>query len=293
MSTTSLAVGKTAGLIKGGLSLTGYHRIMNDLYEEIAGEHWMVHFPYYGSSNDSLIDGQVNLTEACMRHFPDLRGNRLLEVGCGNGVQSMYVLSRYGPDWVTGLDYNADNVELANRIAARKGLRHIDFVESDAQKMHAIPDNSYDALLNVESAFHYPDKDAFFREIYRILKPGGVFVIADILMKPNNRNVLLRWWERRLSQNYWPLARYRARLAASGLRVESEEDITAPILKGFALHHRWFRHSTFRGPIRRMLVMIFVRLQVLRHVYYLRKVCTYNIFAGRKPETAPTEPNDA
>ena len=287
MSSTTFADRKTAGLIKGGLSLTGYHKIMNDLYEEIAGEHWMVHFPFYGSPNDSLIDGQVNLTEACMAYFPDLRGKRLLEVGCGNGVQSMYVLTNHGPEWVTGLDYNGDNVELATRIAARKGLDRIDFVESDAQRMDAIPDNSYDALLNVESAFHYPDKDAFFREIYRILKPGGTFVIADILMKPNKRNVLLRWWERRLSQNYWPIVRYRSRLAASGLHVESEEDITAPILKGFALHSRWFRNSAFRGPIRRLLVMTFVRLQVFRHVYYLRKVCTYNIFAGRKPESSP------
>lgn len=286
VSSTTFTDRKTAGLVKGGLSLTGYHKIMNDLYQEIAGEHWMVHFPYFGSRSDSLIDGQVNLTEACMRYFPDVSGKRLLEVGCGNGVQSMYVLKHHGLAWVTGLDYNGDNVELATRIAETKGLEEIDFVESDAQRMSTIPDNSYDCLLNVESAFHYPDKDAFFREIYRILKPGGTFVIADILMKPNKRSVLLRWWERRLSQNYWPIDRYRARLAAAGLRVRDEEDITDPILKGFALHSRWFRKTRFRGPIRRSLILLFVRLQVLRHVYYLRKVCTYNIFAGKKPETA-------
>jgi ubiquinone/menaquinone biosynthesis C-methylase UbiE len=261
---------------------------MNDLYEEVLGEHFMVHFPYYGSPTDSLIDGQVNLTEACLRYFPGLEGKRLLEIGCGNGVQSMYTLEKGKMAWVTGLDFNADNVELATRIAKQRGHENIDFVHGDAQDMSAIPDNSYDCVLNVESAFHYPNKPAFFREIHRVLKPGGSYVIADILMKPNKRNILLRWWERRLSQNYWPLDRYRRGLEDAGLTIADEEDITAPIIRGFATHKHWFRKVKFRGPIRKILIMIFMKLQVMRHVYYLNKVCTYNIFAGRKPseETA-------
>jgi ubiquinone/menaquinone biosynthesis C-methylase UbiE len=261
---------------------------MNDLYEEVLGEHFMVHFPYYGSPTDSLIDGQVNLTEASLQYFPGLEGKRLLEVGCGNGVQSMYTLEKGNMAWVTGLDFNKDNVELATRIAKERGHENIDFVHGDAQDMSTIPDNSYDCVLNVESAFHYPDKPAFFREINRVLKPGGSYVIADILMKPNKRNILLRWWERRLSQNYWPLDRYRRALENAGLTIADEEDITAPIIRGFATNKHWFRKVKFRGPIRKVLIMIFVKLQVMRHVYYLNKVCTYNIFAGRKPNEATT-----
>jgi ubiquinone/menaquinone biosynthesis C-methylase UbiE len=283
VSSTSFAERKTAGLVKGGLSLTNYHKIMNDLYEEVLGEHFMVHFPYYGARNDTLIDCQINLTEACLRRFPELKGKRVLEVGCGNGVQAIYTLIHYGPDWVTGLDFNGDNVRLGTRIAAEKGLSNIDFVEADAQSMDAIPDASYDCILNVESAFHYPDKNAFFREMNRVLKPGGTFVIADILMKPNRRNVLLRWWERRMSQNYWPLDRYKRRLAAAGLVVTEEEDITEPVLRGFATHRRWFRQYKFRGLIRRLLIMTFAKLQVFRHVHYLRKINTYNIFVGHRP----------
>ncbi len=283
MATGTLAERKTAGLINGALKLSSYHKIMNDLYEEVIGEHWMVHFPYYGAPTDTLIDGQVNLTEACLKYFPGLSGKRLLEVGCGNGVQSMYTLDHHGPAWVTGLDFNPDNVALAGRIAQERGLEDIDFVVGDAQNMSMIPDNSYDCILNVESAFHYPDKSAFFREIYRILKPGGSFVIADILMKPNKRIALLKWWERRLSQNYWMIEPYKKGLNDAGLMITDEEDITEPILRGFATHHHWFRRNKFRGPIRKTFIMIFMKLQVARHVYYLSNVCTYNIFAGRKP----------
>jgi ubiquinone/menaquinone biosynthesis C-methylase UbiE len=289
VSTSTFADGKTAGLIKGALNLSSYHKIMNDLYEEVLGEHFMVHFPYFGSVTDSLIDGQVNLTEACLQYFPGLEGKRLLEVGCGNGVQSMYTLERGNMAWVTGLDFNKDNVELATRIAKQRGHENIDFVHGDAQDMKEIPDNSYDCVLNVESAFHYPDKPAFFREINRVLKPGGSYVIADILMKPNKRNILLRWWERRLSQNYWPLDRYKRGLENAGLTIADAEDITDPILRGFATHKHWFRKYKFRGPIRKTLIMIFMKLQVFRHVYYLNNVCTYNIFAGRKPDGAITQ----
>lgn len=289
VSTSTFADGKTAGLIKGALNLSSYHKIMNDLYEEVLGEHFMVHFPYFGSVTDSLIDGQVNLTEACLQYFPGLEGKRLLEVGCGNGVQSMYTLEQGKCAWVTGLDFNQDNVELATRIAKQRGHENIDFVHGDAQDMTEIPDNSYDCVLNVESAFHYPDKPAFFREIHRVLKPGGSYVIADILMKPNKRNILLRWWERRLSQNYWPLDRYRRGLENAGLTIADSEDITDPILRGFATHKHWFRKYKFRGPVRKTLIMIFMKLQVFRHVYYLNNVCTYNIFAGRKPDGAITE----
>lgn len=288
MASQTIADRKTAGLIRGALNLSSYHKIMNDLYEEVVGEHFMVHFPYYGSATDSLIDGQVNLTEACLKYYPGLEGKRLLEIGCGNGVQSMYTLQNYHAEWVTGLDFNPENVALATRIAAQKGLTSIDFVHSDAQNMTAIPDNSYDCVLNVESAFHYPDKPAFFREIYRVLRPGGTFVIADILMKPNKRNVLLRWWEKRLSQNYWPMDRYKKSLEAAGLSITDSEDITEPVLKGFATSKHWFRKYRFRGLIRKTLIMIFMRLQVRRHVYYLRKVCTYHIFAGRKPSEVTT-----
>ena len=274
----------TIGLMRAALSLGDYHQIMNDLYQEIFGEHHMVHFPYYGSTTDSLLDGQANLTEACLDFFPDLTDKRLLEVGCGNGVQSMYVLTNHSPGHVTGMDLNPNNVELADRIAANRGLLNISFLASDAQDMQGIPDAAFDAVLNVESAFHYPDKPSFLNEVYRVLKPGGRFVMADILMKPNRRSRLLRMWERRLSQNYWFADSYRTAFAHAGLRIDAERDITDPVLQGFRSRKSWFRNHQIRGPLRRAHIMLFVRAQVFRHVYYLRKVCSYHIFSAVKPE---------
>ncbi|TVR05803.1 MAG: class I SAM-dependent methyltransferase [Spirochaetaceae bacterium] len=272
----------TVGLIRAAFSLGNYHQIMNDLYEEVFGEPQMVHFPYYGSPTDTLLDGQANLTDACLEFFPDLSDQRLLEVGCGNGVQSMYVLANHRPRHVTGMDLNPNNVALAGRIAADKGLSNIDFIASDAQDMQGIPDGAFDAVLNVESAFHYPDKPAFLNEVHRVLKPGGRFVMADLLMKPNRRSPLLRMWERRLSQHYWFADSYRTAFADAGLKIDAERDITAPVLRGFRERSAWFRNHKIRGALRRAHIMLFVRAQVFRHVYYLQNICSYHIFSAVK-----------
>ncbi|TVQ24447.1 MAG: class I SAM-dependent methyltransferase [Spirochaetaceae bacterium] len=272
----------TAGLIRAALSLGDYHRIMNDLYEEVFGEHQMVHFPYYRRADETLLEGQANLTNVCLDYLGDLSGSDVLEVGCGNGVQSMFVASTRGPRSVTGLDLNPANVALADRIATRKSLFNTAFLASDAQDMKELADESFDAVLNVESAFHYPDKPAFLREVARVLKPGGRFVMADILMKPNRRGRLLRMWERRLSQNYWFPDSYRNAFARTALRIEHEADITAAVVKGFKNRGGWFRDHPIQGPVRRTLIMTFMRAQVARHLYYLKNVCTYHVFSAVK-----------
>lgn len=274
----------TIGLVRAALSLGDYHRIMNDLYEEVFGEHQMVHFPYFRREEETLLEGQANLTDVCLDCFGDLTDADVLEVGCGNGVQSMFVANTRNPRTVTGLDLNPANIALAERIAAQKELANTHFIASDAQNMQELDDASFDAVLNVESAFHYPDKQAFLKEVSRVLKPGGRFVMADILMKPNRRGRLLRMWEQRLSQNYWFPDSYRQAFSEAGLHIVHEEDITAPVMKGFQSRSGWFRGRRIKGPIRRMLIMAFVRAQVARHLYYLRNVCTYHVFSAVKPE---------
>ncbi|MFW6234309.1 MAG: methyltransferase domain-containing protein [Spirochaetota bacterium] len=286
MSDVSLSTDRsTIGLIRAALSLGDYHRIMNDLYEEVFGEHQMVHFPYFRRAEETLLEGQANLTNVCLDCFGDLTGTDVLEVGCGNGVQSMFVATTRNPRTVTGLDINPANVALAERIAAQKQHANLRFIASDAQNMRELDDASFDAVLNVESAFHYPDKQAFLNEVSRVLKPGGRFVMADILMKPNRRGRLLRMWEQRLSQNYWFPDSYREAFSNAGLHIAYEEDITAPVMKGFQSRSGWFRGRRIRGRFRRALIMTFVHAQVSRHLYYLRNVCTYHVFSAVKAES--------
>jgi len=270
-------------LIRAGLNQEHYHRIMNYLYEKAYGSHYMVHFPYHQREGETLIQGQINLTEVCLDVLPRIEGSTMIEVGCGNGVQSIYVKEHRTPALMIGLDINEDNVELARYLAGAAKLEGIEFICSDAQDMQGVEDASCDYLMNVESGFHYPEKDRFFAEIHRVLKPGGMYVIADIVAREDTRNFLLNRWERRLNQHYWPLPRYLASLEAAGLTVDVNRDITDSMIAGFEDNRSWFDVGSRKGRRAALFALaIFARIQISRHRYYLRNHCQYVLLSGKK-----------
>ena len=105
----------------------------------------------------------------------DLRGKRVLEVSCGHGGGASYVVRTLAPAHYTGLDLNPEGVAFCT---ARHRLPNLEFVRGDAQRL-PFPDGSFDAVLNVEASHCYPDLPAFFREVARVLRPGGSFLYAD------------------------------------------------------------------------------------------------------------------
>jgi SAM-dependent methyltransferase len=106
----------------------------------------------------------------------DLRGRAVLEVGSGRGAGTDYLGRAHGPASVTGLDLAEANVGQARRRYGRPGLT---FQRGDAEAL-PFPDRAFGAVINVESSHLYPRPDRFFREAYRVLAPGGHFLLADL-----------------------------------------------------------------------------------------------------------------
>ena len=98
----------------------------------------------------------------------------LLEVPVGTGVLTMPLYKSLPDAQVTCLDYSRDMMAHARQRAEAMGIKHSSFVQGD---VGALPfaDESFDAVLSLNGFHAFPDKDAAFRETYRVLKPGGVF----------------------------------------------------------------------------------------------------------------------
>ena len=272
-------------VLKAVLYRTHYYRIMNYVYQRAFGSYHMLHFPYFEKEGENLLEAQENLTEACLRELPPLKGKRVLEVGCGNGVQSIYIKERHNPEFMMGLDLEADNVAVANHQCEQKHLKGLRFIQSDAQDMVGVESDSFDYIVNIESGLHYPEKHRFFGEIYRVLKPGGSYVIADIIAKKEKRNFILSRWEKGLYQNYRTLDIYLDGLKNAGLTVDLERDITPPIMEGFNRSSSWYEVLSRKGQRFTMAALtLFAKLQVARHKYYLRNHVTYYMLSGSKPE---------
>ena len=98
----------------------------------------------------------------------------LLEVPVGTGVLTMPLYASLPKAEAICLDYSADMMEHAKKRASAMGLSNVSFVQGD---VGALPfaDESFDIFLSLNGFHAFPDKDAAFRETFRVLKKGGTF----------------------------------------------------------------------------------------------------------------------
>ena len=122
------------------------------------------------------MDGDKNLRylEKALSGIPEDFSGKLLEVPVGTGVLTMPVYKDLPEAEITCLDYSADMMGAAKKRAEAAGINHITFVQGD---VGALPfeDESFDIVLSLNGFHAFPDKEAAWRETYRVLKKGGTF----------------------------------------------------------------------------------------------------------------------
>ena len=106
--------------------------------------------------------------------IPDGFSGRLLEVPVGTGILTMPLYKTLPDAEITCLDYSPDMMAQAQEKAARMQLENVTFQQGD---VGALPfaDGSFDTVLSLNGFHAFPDKEAAYRETFRVLKPGGTF----------------------------------------------------------------------------------------------------------------------
>jgi len=143
-----------------------------------------------------------------------LEGKRVLEVGSGRGGGASFVKRYLGPAEMTGVDFSANAVAFCRR---RYSIRGLSFREGAAEQL-PFEDDSFDAVLNVESSHCYASMHEFLSEVRRVLKPGGVFLYADLRAKQDHQTL-------------------QSQLANCRMRMVAETDITANVLSALEADH--------------------------------------------------------
>lgn len=113
----------------------------------------------------------------------------MLEVPVGTGVLTMPVYETLPEADVTCLDYSPDMMERAKRQAKKRGLENVRFMQGDVRKL-PFDDDSFDLVLSLNGFHAFPDKEAAYRKVFRVLKPGGRLILRD--MASNSR--ILMWF---------------------------------------------------------------------------------------------------
>jgi ubiquinone/menaquinone biosynthesis C-methylase UbiE len=130
---------------------------------------------------------QVNMARHNIRGL-DLTGRRFLDTGSGRGGTCWFVKRYHAAEQVVGLDQSRAQVNWCRDRFRDSGIK---FKLGDSQNIPFRP-GSFDVVSNIESAPHYPDRQRFYREVYRVLSRSGYFCMSCNFRSPDSEERLIR-----------------------------------------------------------------------------------------------------
>ena len=171
--------------------------------------------------------------------------DRVLDIGSGLGGASRALADTYGCH-VTGIDLTEEYCRTARELAQWVGLEdYVTYQQANALDL-PFPDGSFDIAWTQHVAMNIPDKATLYREACRVLKPGGVFALYDVLQGQGGEVIFPVPWAREPSISHLVTPQeLRSLLEQSGFEVDHWQDTTAAGREWFVEMNRRFQES---GP---------------------------------------------
>jgi len=167
-----------------------FYDASSSLWENIWGEH--MHHGYYGRNGRNKVprrQAQIDIIEELLYwgnlHNPETPPQNILDVGCGIGGSTLYLAQKFNAT-AQGVTLSPEQAKRAQERATEANLgERVQFQVANALNL-PFSDESFDLIWSLESGEHFPDKAKFLQEAYRVLKPGGMLLMATWCHRPTD-----------------------------------------------------------------------------------------------------------
>ena len=267
-----------------------HYNDLDEFYRDVWGEH--VHHGFWVTGRESADDAVENLVHDVVRSLGLESGQQVCDVGCGYGGTSRLLAREYGAH-VTGLTVSEAQCEFANRESDGLPVR---FLVCPWEQNSFEPD-SFDAVVSIECVSHINDKSEYFRQIQRVLRPGGrASVVAWLANENSGKTAVRHLLEPICREGRLPgmatSDEYRSMIAANGLVLDEFENISRSVRKtwricarrllGKLMTRAKYAKALFdRRNSNRVFVLTLFRILIAYYTGSMR----YGIFRIHKPET--------
>jgi tocopherol O-methyltransferase len=270
-------------------AVAAHYDELDRFYREVWGEH--VHHGYWATGRESAAEAADALVDLVAERLDLAPGQEVCDIGCGYGATAQRLAERHGVA-VTGVTLSAAQAKAAAGRVAARGSLHL--VRQD-WLANGFPDRCFDRAYAIESTEHMADKQLFFAEAFRTLKPGGRLTVCAWLARPGARP----WEVRHLLE---PICRegrlagmgeaadYRRLAEQAGLALVGAADLSACVrrtwwicarrlLARLATQGAYRRFLRDRTALNRVFALTLVRLLVAYRTGSMR----YGLFVLERP----------